>query len=300
MNSTSKIAITGLSGELGSFLVEKMQCLPKQVVDLYHAHQYQSSVISEHRAFDLLNLAELTATLDSVKPDWIIHLAGATHIDACEVDRKNGKQGQVWQMNVAATAAMADYCARTQTHLTYLSTECVFDGQKSAYQEADQPAPINWYGQTKAEAEQAIIQSGCKYTILRAVIAYAPTGRQTLWQKIAQTLQTKGSITMATDHWMTPTYLPDIATVLDTCLQNDLTGIYHLSPASSLSPFSFAQKIAQALGYSKDVVIPKTLVEIMGQAKAELRLTHACLNAQKTEEQLGLKFTSLDEVIKTL
>ena len=48
-------------------------------------------------------------------------------------------------------------CARHGARLLHVSTDYVFDGQAGrAYLETDEPAPIQEYGRSKLEGEQAV------------------------------------------------------------------------------------------------------------------------------------------------
>lgn len=296
----STLAITGLSGEVGSLIIEELKNVPEKVIDLYHHQKALSSRVTRHVFLDLQNSSQIQAVLNSIKPDVILHLAGITHIDRCELDKSNGKKGQVWQVNVAATRAIANYASANNCHLVYLSTECVFDGKKTKFRENDSKHPVSWYGVTKAAAEDEITNSGASHTIARAVIAYSPKARKTMWQQIGQKIEEQGSIQMADDHWMTPTYIPDITRFLDIVLDQRLQGIYHIVPKTSLTPYEFASRVATHLGYSRDAVSPVKLATIMGSDRANLRLKHACLDAEKTESEVRIQFKTLTDVLSTL
>ncbi|CAN5268913.1 hypothetical protein BH10PAT2_BH10PAT2_0270 [soil metagenome] len=283
-----KIAVTGLSGEVGCSLKSELSILTDSIIDL------------SHQRFNLLEPNGFSTVLEDSKPDILIHLAGITHIDTCEADRENGKLGPVWQTNVIATAKIAEECFKKKIHLIYLSTECVFDGKEQSFLESDETHPINWYGVTKAEAEKAIVSSDCSFTILRAVIGYSAQGKKTLWQKIEKKIANDTEIVMANDHWMTPTYLPDISKAVKICVEENRRGSFHLTPNVAITPFTFAQKVAEGLGYSKEMIQPAALAEIIGEKKAKLRLKHACLNSKYTEQELHLTFKNISSAIKEL
>ncbi|MEP7167010.1 MAG: sugar nucleotide-binding protein [Candidatus Woesebacteria bacterium] len=293
------IAITGLSGEVGQFLLQEISS-KVSVVDLFHTKPTVDSRVVSNFRFNLNDRIRMRRTLKKIHPDVFVHLGAFTHIDACEVDRINGENGIVWQTNVDSTAQIARYCAQTNTHLIFLSTECVFDGVKKSYTKSDHPSPINWYGITKAAAEKVICDSGCSYTILRAVIAYSPTAKSSLWQKISSKLKNGSQVRMANDHWMTPTYFPDIALAIRKCVQKKPRGIFHVSALKLLTPYSFACKIAASLGYSKALIQSVPLESIIGKKKSELRLKFACLDSKESEKALLLHFRSVDEVIRSL
>jgi dTDP-4-dehydrorhamnose reductase len=59
-------------------------------------------------------------------------------------------------------------CEESNKHLIHISTAYVFDGSnEEMYVEDDVTNPIEWYGQTKLWAEEAVLESDIKSSILR-------------------------------------------------------------------------------------------------------------------------------------
>ena len=59
-----------------------------------------------------------------------------------------------WEVNVDGSAAVAE--AARGVRLVHLSSDLVFDGSRGRYREEDEPAPVNSYGRSKAEAERRV------------------------------------------------------------------------------------------------------------------------------------------------
>lgn len=59
--------------------------------------------------------------------------------------------------------------------LIYISTDYVFDGTKPPYEVGDKPNPLNFYGQTKLDGEEAIKSVYPEAVILRVPILYGST-----------------------------------------------------------------------------------------------------------------------------
>uniref|UniRef100_K7KC70 RmlD-like substrate binding domain-containing protein n=1 Tax=Glycine max TaxID=3847 RepID=K7KC70_SOYBN len=60
------------------------------------------------------------------------------------------------------------------TLLIHLSTDQVYEGEKSFYKEEDIAVPVNVYGKTKVAAEQFISENCPNFAILRCSIIYGP------------------------------------------------------------------------------------------------------------------------------
>jgi dTDP-4-dehydrorhamnose reductase len=81
------------------------------------------------------------------------------------------KQGErEWDVNVVGSAAVAR--AAVGRRLIHLSTDLVFSGERGSYREDDEPAPVNSYGRSKAEAERRVAAAHPDATIARTSLIY--------------------------------------------------------------------------------------------------------------------------------
>jgi len=296
---TRKIAVTGLSGVIGQVIVRS---LPKsfQIIDLFHHTPFSAKKRSiTHAYLDLQNNEQTKATLAKVAPDAIVHLAAITHIDACERDKHFGKSGIVWKINVEGTAAIAEYCAKHNVHLSYLSTECVFDGTKKLHDENSPKNPINWYGKTKSEAEDRILLSECRAAIIRAVVAYhLKDNGKTIYGKLFNQLRYHDEVSAVSDQYFTPTHTYDIGKAVNRIVERGLTGIYHVAPSVRVTPYDFAKLIAKKHGFHKKKIRKTTIRSLYGKDAASLRLKNACLSGARSNKKLGISPKSPHKVIK--
>lgn len=278
------LAITGLSGVIGTALLSDPSLIPGyHMYDLYHQHRYRGNpVIKKHVALNLLQTNQIARVLESVKPDRILHMAAITHIDACEIDKKNGKNGIVWKTNVDGTREIAAFCKKHHVPITYISTECVFDGKQEFYDEDSQKNPLNWYGRTKSEAEDIILSSNSRATVIRAVMVYHKQDNgKTLFGKIHSGLKNSLAIQAVSDQFITPTYTYDVTQTIRHVLSHEAVGVYHVSSNQATTPFEFAELIATTHGYSPSYVQNVSLETFYGRQRAALRLRHACLRSKK-------------------
>jgi dTDP-4-dehydrorhamnose reductase len=288
MVKMKRLAITGLSGVIGTVLLHQTQNFEYQIYDLYHTQLCGGkNRIKKHIPFNLLQRDHIIRTLDSIKPDKIVHMAAITHIDPCEQDKKYGKNGIVWKINVEGTREIVKFCLKNRVPIIYLSTECVFDGKNDFYDEFSKKNPINWYGQTKSEAEDILLSSGAKATIIRSVMAYHTNDNsKTIFGKIYDGLKNRGYIQGVTDQFITPTHIYDITQAIEYCITHDTSGIFHISPNVAITPYEFALLIAKKYGYQSSQVDKITLEKFYGSYGASLRLRHACLWGKSSNNSL--------------
>lgn len=292
-----RVAITGLNGVIGQgFIGQPFNNI--KVFDLYHS-RISKLEGAEHIQVDLRDPRNVISTLDDIKPDVIIHMAAITHIDRCEKDRVNGKQGDVWKVNVESTRAIANYAKAEDKRIIYLSTECVFDGECSFFTENSDKNPKNWYGFTKSRAEDIVLSDSPNCAILRAVMVYHEDDQgKTLFEAFLSQLKEGKEVLTVSDQRMTPTYRLDIIKALLTILEKDLKGIFHIAPLEPITPLEFAQKIANHFDYDRTLIRGITLKEYFGRDGALLRLKNACLDCKDSIDNLGFIPVSLDQVLK--
>lgn len=235
---------------------------------------------------DQVNVLDKVKLLECFKennPEVVVNFAAFTNVEEAEKEKGN-KDGTAYQINSIGAKNVAEVCRQFNTQLIHISTEYVFDGQKSdsPYREDDSPNPINWYGQTKYFGEQAILESGCKLTLVRISMPFGSCFK--LKKDIARTflerLQTGQEIRAITDAKITPTPTSDIAQALGVIIQKKALGLYHISSTTAVSPFEFVKEIAREFNLDTSKVFPISFEEYNKQKKAKL-LRYSWLNPSK-------------------
>jgi len=109
-------------------------------------------------------------------PDLIVNAAAFTDVEGAE-----GDEASALAVNAHAVRSLAETARVCHAALIHYSTDYVFDGTSAEpYAEDDPAAPLNAYGRSKLEGEQAIRASGCAHLILRTSWVYAARGRNFL------------------------------------------------------------------------------------------------------------------------
>ncbi len=293
------LAATGLSGFLGKSIASEL-IGEFQVIDLFNKNPLKNNGIHNIQ-LDLLQISTIQSKLRRIKPDAILHLAAATHIDHCQLDKRFGVAGAVWKLNVEATREIAEYAETHATHLTVMSTECVFDGNRSSFSENDAPNPKNWYGSTKHAAEN-IIRLLSSAAIVRAVIAYnSSTQLNNIYGRIFSELKNRNQLPVVSDQVISPTHTSLIASALIKIISGQLNGIFHISPTDTLTPYQFARLIAHAHSFDESLLKPVTLHELFGSRRSKLRLKHAVLDSAMTMKRLHIQpQTTIENIARTL
>lgn len=289
-NTMNKIIIgTGLSGLVGSRVVELL------------SQQYDFEDISRKTGTDITDAEAVLSRLENSDAEWVIHMAAYTNVDGAEEQKDLGEESEAWKINVLGTENVVKAVQTTGKKLIFISTDFVFDGKNTpegGYTEEDTPNPVNWYAKTKYEAELRVQKSSTPWMIVRIAYPYrAEFEKNDFMRAIKNRLSQGLAIKAIEDHKFCPTFIDDIATVLNILMQKNQTGIFHATGSQSLSPLDAAFIIAEMFGLDKNLIQSTTRAEYFAD-KAE-RPFDLSMNNGKIKS-LGVDMSSFEEGLQQI
>lgn len=232
----TKVLITGGSGMLGAYVLERLR-------------QDGCEVLAPPRAeLDIADHAGLGAYIDAAKPDAVLHLAAETNVDLCERD-----QAHAAHLNAKATEAVAQACKRNGSWLLYISTSNVFGAEgKLLYNELDVPGAVNYYGLSKLAGERAIERYHPRHSlIVRAgwMIGGGQRDHKFVGKVYRQMQEGVELVRAVADRYGTITRAAGLAAYIETALAQRLCGTYHYTSEGSVSRFDIARQLAVLTGF---------------------------------------------------
>ncbi len=181
-------------------------------------------------------------------PDIIVNAVAYTNVDKAESEPETAHL-----VNAVAVRVLAEEAQKVGAFLLHYSTDYVFDGLKGApYSETDAANPINVYGKSKLDGENAIQQVNGAYLILRTswVFSLRQGGFVT---KVLQWARSQQVLRMVTDQVGSPTWARMLAEITGQLLSKagqspidwlaERKGIYHLAGLGQASRFEWAKAI---------------------------------------------------------
>lgn len=266
-----KVFVTGVAGQLGHDVMNELakrghQGIGTDLAAEYSGVQDGSAVTTmPYVSLDITDAEAVSKVLHEIKPDAVVHCAAWTAVDLAEDEDKVEK---VRAINAGGTANIAKVCKELDCKLLYLSTDYVFDGQGTEPWKPDckEYKPLNVYGQTKLEGEQAVSQTLDKYFIVRIAWVFGLNGKNFI--KTMLNLSEKyDTIRVVNDQIGTPTYTYDLARLLVDMIESEKYGYYHATNEGGyISWYDFTCEIFRQAGRSTKVV-PVTTQEY-GLSKA--------------------------------
>ncbi len=240
------ILLTGSSGLLGSDIAVEAR---RRAVGFIGA--CRNTMNPEDISADICT-DEGIAKIASLPFDCIVHTAAWRNPDECEADKAYCRK-----INVEATAALAKIAKRKKAFFLHISTDYVFSGENPPYDEDSEPCPVNYYGETKAEAEE-IVRSLPAFTILRVPLLYglgAGLAKSALLKSMVDALKSGRPWNMEDSIVRFPTYTGDVANAVFFLLEKNAAGIFHFSGQDKTSRYRMTLDFAEAVGLSAKNIV---------------------------------------------
>ena len=209
------------------------------------------------QAVDLADSHAVARAFRAAHPDVVIHAAALARIADCHREPQRAQQ-----INVTATAVLAEQCVHFGTRLVFVSTDLVFDGERGGYCEDDIPLPLSVYGRTKREAEE-IVRAVPQSVVARLSLLYGPSrnGRSSFFEEQMTALKSGRSIKLFTDEWRTPLDLTTAARALTALAVSEKTGTLHVGGPERLSRYEMGVRLAAALDADPSAIVAVTRAE---------------------------------------
>lgn len=226
-----KVLVTGAGGQVGQAL---QKLAPSHGIDV---------IALDRQSLDITDLSAVQDQIGDTSPDVVINAAAYTAVDKAEEDMT-----AAFAINAQGAENLAIACAKEDIPFLHISTDFVFDGNKSSpYEEDDPIAPLSVYGKSKAEGEARIAAVSHKYIILRTAWVFG--GAQNFVNTMLRLAESHKELSIVDDQTGGPTAADDIATTLlhiaKTATQPEFQdwGLFHYCGAPSVTWFGFAKAI---------------------------------------------------------
>jgi dTDP-4-dehydrorhamnose reductase len=278
--SWRRILLTGAAGQIGHDLARRLPALAEVVA-------------VDRGALDLADRDAVVRAVRDVRPDLIVNAGAYT-----AVDRAESEPGLARAVNAVAPGLLAEEAKRIGAVLVHYSTDYVFDGTGSApYREDTPTAPINAYGRSKLEGEQAVAAAGGAWVILRTSWVYATRGRNFLLT-MRRLAAEREELRVVDDQLGTPNWSAALAEATLALVDRPAaelaqrTGIYHLTCTGKTSWFGFARAIFA--GASRPRLVPITSDEYPTPAR---RPRYSVLDGSRLASAFGVALPPWTEAL---
>ena len=306
-----RILVTGANGQLGCSLMQRALETATTAGSADAAEEQcflftdistggSSSGSSSHFQVTPLDITDYAAVERFVSGNnigIIINCAAYTNVEMAEEQRDSAEL-----LNATAPGQLAQIAAAHNALLIHISTDYVFGREpyNTPCREEHQGTPTGVYGETKLMGEKRVLESGCKYVIVRTSWLYSATGKNFV-KSILNLTSTKSEIKVVFDQVGTPTYAGDLAEAI-LAIVKDYTeemgrsgskeksytksGLYHFSNEGVCSWYDFAVAIAELAGTAQRCrILPCLSSQFPSKV---VRPSYSVLDKSKIKRTFGL------------
>jgi len=283
--------VTGASGLLGHKVA---QLALEKSHEVYSAYKEHPTNLGKPIKLDLTYQSQVSEIITRLEPQAIVHTAAYTDVDSCETNRD-----LAWKVNAEATKHLAMASATINSHLTYISTDYVFDGEKGFYSEEDHPNPISYYGYTKLKGEEFVREHAGDWCIARASVIYGwgPAHKQNFATWIINNLNQEKEVKVLIDQYVSLTLNTNLGEMLLEIAGRKITGILHTAGATKASRHEFALRLAQVFNLNTNLIKPAKMNEMPWRAQ---RPKDSSLNVSKASALLNAKPLKINQALEIM
>jgi len=293
--SRPHVLVVGSRGMLGRDLMAQLKKAKFSVIGL---GKLELDITESNSTFSFLKNAD---------PGLVINCAAYTAVERAETE-----PDLAFAVNQYGSANLADACRYLGIPLIHISTDSVFDGNSNwPYREDDPVNPINVYGQSKWEGEEAIRSRLIEHLIIRTSWLYGVHG-QNFVKTMKKLANEREEIRVVADQQGCPTWTKDLAEAIKTIVKRihaDKNGIqwgtYHYSGYGHTTWYAFAKAIIEEIqGYEAVKVTTVTPIDSREYPTSVCRPTNSALDCRKIIMNFGIQLRpwkgSLTKMIQEL
>ena len=290
-----RILYTGITGLLG-YSLQNIPIDGTKIFGIYYPGRHLKKPLNaDIHAINVTNFDAMENVFKLANPDVVVHAAAVGSVDFAEQNREFSKN-----VNVGGTEIVSKLCEKWKSRLVYISSNAVFDGTSPLYRETDETNPINYYGHLKVDAENVVMKSNIRWTIVRPILMYGwpyPGERGNLVTTWVEQLREGKNINVVDNVYSKPLCSISCAEAVYAVIEKNADGIFHVAGNDHVSLYEFALITADVFGLESKLInpVPDTFFDYLVP-----RPRDTSFDTTKIECELGVKPLSLKEGLRRM
>jgi dTDP-4-dehydrorhamnose reductase len=283
------ILITGASGMLGATLSLLWQ--DKYNIFATDHNDYPGNKIKNFKLFDLLE-DSYEELIRWSNPDIIVHCAAMTNVDECE---NHPKQAMVINSE-SVNKILLNTC---NIKVIFISSDAVFADGHSMATEGVISDSETIYGKSKIKAEQYLLNSGHNHLVIRTTIVgkNINKNKKGFVEWIVDSVIDKKYIILFNDVSFTPITIWHLAKEIEWCINNNISGLLHISGKNPITKFKFGIELCQYIGLNTKFIKKGNLNNIKFKSK---RSNDQTISSEHYENISNRKMPSVRDTLVSL
>lgn len=285
-----KILITGGSGLLGQYLNVTLSG-DNEILSLYNKNPGNCKNYAS-KEIDLIKKEGLVEIFIAFKPDVVIHTAAISRPELCD----SLPQEYVTDININATANLAELCDRYKSKLIFTSTDLVYDGDSGGMMcEEDLVNPVSFYAETKIKSEVIIGNTFDNFIILRTSLLFGMGKNHSVnnFHNMILSFRKNKKVKLFYDQFRTPLSLNDSSEIIYQLINNNIKNVtINFGGMERISRAELGEIVCRAGGFDTSLIERTSMYDIPDLHK----VADVSMNTDKLNS-LVIKRNSLEESV---
>ena len=286
-----KILLLGSNGQVGWEINRQARAAGLDIIAL------------NRRELDITKYNDVKQKVGEIKPNILINATAYTAVDQAEKEPE-----LAFEVNRDAVRNLAQVCDLNDMAMIHFSTDYIFDGKKSEpYVETDPANPLNVYGESKWQGEEALRRYLEKYIILRISWVFGQHGNNFV-KTIIKLASEKKELRVIADQYGCPTPAEDVAANVLRLVRGSgnqaaksRLGVFHYCGMPATTWYDFAKKIVD---FRKEhfSIVCESIIPIKTEEYKTLaqRPKYSVLNCSKVVESTYFFASRWENKIKSM
>lgn len=247
-----KILVIGGNGFVGGQLCKMGEEKGFKVAVADIADQCTTATYEYHKC-DINDYEATLSIFEKSKPSLVVNVAAIADIDLAQRN-----QELAYSVNVTG----AENCARAAKQISakyiWFSSDAVFDGECRDYTEDVSPAPVNYYGVTKALGESNIFAVNENAIILRLslILGMPVASGNSFLAGMLKKVRNNEQVVCPVNEVRTPIDVLTLCEAIYELYDTEFKGVLHLGSTSSVNRYEMTRYIAEKVQANMELIVP--------------------------------------------
>jgi dTDP-4-dehydrorhamnose reductase len=271
------LLVIGGSGLLGFRITRQALLAGHSVIATFHASVPPATGGVDWRKLDIRRRDDVSALVLRARPDAVINAA---------------YRQSDWETTADGAMHVALAVAAAGARLVHVSSDAVFSGAASSYDETSQPDPLSPYGAAKAAAETAVKGITPAGIIARTSLIIGGDGDSPQERLVHALASGSAAGVLFTDEIRCPVHVTDLAAALLEITASPHAGVCHVAGADAISRYELGLLIA-----ARDGLDPAALPAGPRATTDPRGATDVRLDSTKTQARLTTRLRGAREFL---
>jgi dTDP-4-dehydrorhamnose reductase len=271
-----QVTFIGASGLVGSVVKDYLVSRPNYAILSPSSGQ-----------LDITNELAVERWMDDHPVDVIFNFGAYTNVNDAQKEPDNALK-----LNVEGIRVLAESAERRDIFIVNIGSNFESSGREPLAEDdmTGSREDVGVYAYTKILGARILKEIGVRHAHIRIANPYGNWENEKDFALRTREM-VKAGIAQFEDQWITPTFILDLARVVDIVASDQIEGTFHVASPTVTTPYEFAKAVA-ILNNIPTTIKSGSFIEYSQKIDTAKRPQHAELLTELTRQRLNIEFTS--------